>query len=80
MPAHLRRWALLAIAAVAACNLVLLAVPPVRQLRWAAVAMLLISGVMVVALHLLARPCPGAGASISAQDANRGTDSRLIAQ
>jgi hypothetical protein len=46
----MRPWALLAIAAVAACNLVLLAVPSVRQIHWVTVAMLLISGVMVVAL------------------------------
>jgi hypothetical protein len=56
VPAPLRRWAPLAIAAVAACNLVLLAVPSVRQIRWVTVAMLVVSGVMIVALHLLARP------------------------
>lgn len=51
-----RRWALLAVMAVAAGNLFLLAVPSLRQARWVPVAMLLASAMMVVAIYLLARP------------------------
>mgnify|MGYP003288444120 CR=1 FL=1 len=56
MPTRARRWVLLTITALAAGNLVLLALPPVRQARWIPVVMLTAGAAMSLTLHLLARP------------------------
>jgi hypothetical protein len=53
---RVRRWALLAVAAIAVGNVVLVAVPWLRRPGWVPVAMLLASGMLIIAIHLLARP------------------------
>jgi hypothetical protein len=52
---RVRRWGLLVVMAVAVANLVLVAVPSLRRPGWVPVAMLLASGMLIVAIHLLAR-------------------------